>query len=466
MVTLLILLIALSAYFILYMPMRDALRQLMLDNFVISSNAIADNAVTVIDRCREGAATLSSRTMLKRNMLAFHEGRISWEELASYHRDRYNEGAAALKQLTSAVRIMDGHVLAAVGIPLEPDHGFEEHFQTRSLRFDVDPSLNPGKGQNDRCAVSLTVQSPIRESGLLLGHDYVCFNLCGVFSELQTPDIHFAIIPTDEANRLRAETAPSFARRSPDLYRTATDVGLLRFLPDADAAIMVSTRYASLFSSSTRLAFVNLFPFLGVLIIIVVGSNIFIIGILHRLLKDLQCSRDTYRKHSLQDTLTGLLSRRGLERWVENELPRESATFTVVMVDLDQFKELNDNFGHKQGDASLKQLAGIISRTLRTDDLAVRYGGDEFLLVLRRTDAAAGSDPCPNILSWSGASDLLGAVRSGRAAACHPGHIRDIASQGRRGHVQDETGTQKTAGDNLPGVIALSWSRQHIPVIA
>jgi len=391
MVTLLVLLIALSAYFILYMPMRDAVRQLMLDNFVISANAIADNAVTVIDRCREGAATLSSRTMLKRNMLAFHEGRLSWEELASYHHDRYNEGAAALTHLTSAVRIMDGRILAAVGTPLEPDHCLGEHFRTRTLRFDFDPPQDPDKGRNDQCAVSLTVQSPIKESGLILGHDYACFDLCGVFSELQTPDIHFTIVPAEEANSLRAATPVSFARQSPDLFRTATDIGLVRFLPDADAAVLVSTGYTSLFASSTKLAFVNLFPFLGMLIVLVVGSNVFIVVILHRLLKDLQCSRDTYRKHSQQDALTGLLSRRGLDRWVENDLSRESATFTVVMVDLDYFKEINDNFGHEQGDAALKQLAKIIGNTLRADDLAVRYGGDEFLLVLRRTTAAAAS---------------------------------------------------------------------------
>jgi diguanylate cyclase (GGDEF)-like protein len=391
MVTVLILLIALSAYFILYMPMRDAVRQLMLDNFVIASNAIADNVTTIIDRCREGATTISSRTMLKRNMLAFREGRITWEELASYHHGRYSEGTGALAHLTGAMRIMDGRVLVAVGTTSEQSHDVEEHFRNRVLRFDFDQPRDPGSKQHDRCAMSLTVQSPIKESGLLLGHDYVCFDLCRAFSELQTRDIHFTIVPAGEANRLREETETSFALGSPDLYRTATDIGLLRFLPDADAAVLVSTEYASLFAISTRLAFTNLFPFLGVLIVLVVGSNIFIVVVLHRLLRDLQCSRDVYKKHSLQDALTGLLSRRGLEGWVANDLSRESATFTVVMLDLDRFKELNDNFGHKQGDAALKELARIIDRTLRADDLAVRYGGDEFLLVLRRTNAAAAA---------------------------------------------------------------------------
>lgn len=92
-----------------------------------------------------------------------------------------------------------------------------------------------------------------------------------------------------------------------------------------------------------------------------------------------------WRNQALSDPLTGLLNRRGLER----ELPRLVALaqknrrpLTVAMIDLDYFKRVNDAFGHAVGDQVLVLLAEILRRHLRSEDLAVRWGGEEFSLFL------------------------------------------------------------------------------------
>ena len=81
-----------------------------------------------------------------------------------------------------------------------------------------------------------------------------------------------------------------------------------------------------------------------------------------------------------RDYLTGLLNRRGLIEGVAADTPPLG---TVVVIDCDRFKEVNDRFGHVVGDEFLQGLAGRLSSGVSRDDFIARWGGDEFLLVLR-----------------------------------------------------------------------------------
>ncbi|GAB5603724.1 hypothetical protein FJNA_22500 [Thermus sp. FJN-A] len=88
---------------------------------------------------------------------------------------------------------------------------------------------------------------------------------------------------------------------------------------------------------------------------------------------------------ALTDPLTGLLNRRGLEVELPKLLAlsrRYKAPVSVVMLDIDRFKRVNDTYGHPVGDEVLKLLGRILLASVRQEDLAVRYGGEEFLLFL------------------------------------------------------------------------------------
>ena len=95
--------------------------------------------------------------------------------------------------------------------------------------------------------------------------------------------------------------------------------------------------------------------------------------------------REELREQAIHDPLTGLCNRRYLEENLVRELHRAergNSPLCVVMLDLDNFKPFNDTFGHDAGDSLLRQLGQVLRENLRKSDIACRYGGDEFVLVL------------------------------------------------------------------------------------
>ena len=92
---------------------------------------------------------------------------------------------------------------------------------------------------------------------------------------------------------------------------------------------------------------------------------------------------------AMTDTLTGLLNHRWWDELATREAALSSRAGTqmgILLIDLDHFKRVNDQCGHIAGDALLRNVGRAIQGTLRTGDAAVRYGGEEFLLMLHNTD--------------------------------------------------------------------------------
>src|SRR5207244_1834124 len=92
---------------------------------------------------------------------------------------------------------------------------------------------------------------------------------------------------------------------------------------------------------------------------------------------------------AMTDSLTGLANRRRGEEALRSELAhvrRFGGSLAVVLADLDEFKRLNDTYGHAAGDAVLRDFGDLLCATIRASDVAGRWGGEEFVLLLRETD--------------------------------------------------------------------------------
>lgn len=95
--------------------------------------------------------------------------------------------------------------------------------------------------------------------------------------------------------------------------------------------------------------------------------------------------RETLRQQSIRDPLTGLFNRRYMTETLEREVRRVERHYrplSVLMLDLDHFKRFNDTFGHEVGDLVLRRVSELLLSLSRTSDVACRYGGEEFILIL------------------------------------------------------------------------------------
>ncbi|MCC7361533.1 MAG: diguanylate cyclase [Anaerolineales bacterium] len=98
--------------------------------------------------------------------------------------------------------------------------------------------------------------------------------------------------------------------------------------------------------------------------------------------------REALRHQAMRDPLTGLFNRRYMQETLERELSRairSGSSGAVLFLDLDHFKQFNDTHGHSAGDALLREIGSLFRTRLRAEDIACRYGGEEFLLIMPET---------------------------------------------------------------------------------
>ena len=140
--------------------------------------------------------------------------------------------------------------------------------------------------------------------------------------------------------------------------------------------------------------------------------------------------QEALQQQAVRDGLTGLYNRRYLDETLERELARarrEGQTLSLVMLDIDHFKRINDNYGHQAGDEVLKSLSAILLADVRTEDVACRYGGEEFLILLPKMPLAAALERAE---IWRATIERLSIDRAGVAirftislgVAAYPGH--------------------------------------------
>lgn len=141
--------------------------------------------------------------------------------------------------------------------------------------------------------------------------------------------------------------------------------------------------------------------------------------------------RETLRMQAIRDPLTGLYNRRHMEQALEREVLRASRnrrTVGVIMLDLDHFKRFNDTFGHEAGDMVLRAFGDFLVTHVRAEDIACRYGGEEFVVILPEASLSMTRTRAEEL--WRGVrnlsvnfhGELLRAVTASVGVAAFPEH--------------------------------------------
>lgn len=121
---------------------------------------------------------------------------------------------------------------------------------------------------------------------------------------------------------------------------------------------------------------------------------------MQKLQRELRDKNEQLEHLAITDALTGVLNRRGFDRQLESEVHRarrENISLGLALFDLDRFKEVNDTYGHPQGDLVLRHFAQVLLSCSRRSDLLGRIGGEEFALLLPSTDMEGTEFACEKV---------------------------------------------------------------------
>ena len=144
--------------------------------------------------------------------------------------------------------------------------------------------------------------------------------------------------------------------------------------------------------------------------------------------------RQQLRDASIRDVLTGLYNRRFCEEMLARELPRakrDNSRLSILMLDVDHFKQVNDTFGHSAGDRVLHEIGAMMQNSFRGGDVCCRYGGEEFLIVLPSTDVAGAKNRAERLredikrISFDHNGSIVGPVTVSIGVATFPEPVPD-----------------------------------------
>ncbi len=166
------------------------------------------------------------------------------------------------------------------------------------------------------------------------------------------------------------------------------------------------------------------------------------------LIHSLRTKQEELKALAITDRLTGLYNRNYFDIIISHnmeKLKRYGGKLALVMVDVDKFKYINDTYGHLHGDGILKECAMILRKSVRTSDILVRFGGDEFLIIMPQADCEEGDSLVArvrrNIEEWNAqysSADYKLSFSIGCATVGRDSDLREAIKQADREMYRDK----------------------------
>ena len=339
-------------YFGVFSPLETELEASLNENFNNSVSITELNVENKLNRYKEGAESLSSRTMIKNKFADYKEGNTSLQKLKNYTQDKYTDGAKVLENIVSAFRISENLIIASWG---DKDlNNFRDYINYDSQAAEI-------KILEDE--LYFLVNSPIIKNEVKLGNDILIYKLKDILNEINKQNIKYNIIYDNNLEKERLIIGDNIK----DFRRLLnTNYWLKAKMPKKDL-------YNTLNSLSIKI--------IGGFIILL----ILIITIFYKTLN--YTSKEVIKNLKMKAEIDEMLNIYNRTKFMEKlkleteRSHRYKSDVSLIMFDVDYFKEINDNYGHLVGDDILKSLINIVKNEIREVDFLARYGGDEFIII-------------------------------------------------------------------------------------
>ncbi len=375
---------AVSILFLVFQPMKTALEKSLTDNFVQVSEVNYYSINNSIQRGIEGTKSISSRTMIRNAIDDYEKGKMSLEELKEYTQPKYEDGAKVIEHLVTAERYVDGIRIARYETA-------GNVFDINTIKMDMNGIIEPTANVILSLKNIFTFHiSPIIINGKLVGYDQTLYDLTKQLKELNMGSVNTNILDEAAYQDLLAGSEEIQTHGVMTIYSKSGLMFIVAHIQDGVYFVSSQTKEI-LFATLTQLS-VNIFIVEIILFVAFIAVVYFyIIRFARTQLINLEYSRDKFKTMAYIDPLTNACSRHFLMIW-NRSIRSPQQTYAIVMIDIDGFKAINDKYGHAVGDEALVILASTVKKTIRQTDLLVRFGGDEFVLILSGLDNNGAQD--------------------------------------------------------------------------
>ena len=375
-VVLILIFVTVVTYLSIFKPIERNLYESEIDSYVNLSISKFQTVENAVSRCIEGGDSLSSRTMILNKIIDYNLGNISFKELCEYTQPKYEDGANVLKYLVSAVRLYGNKEIAHYynddNYSVKIENTIDLSSQEKSLKFiETDGTIY------------LRIISEIKKDDAVLAKDVLLFDFTDIVIPLSSENYEVQMLLQNKYLNLIEQSNLVAEAENITVFENSINIFAILSL-DEEVYISLETPkniiYADLNKIITQVI-ITWFIILAIIFIV-----IYFLFFKYAKTKFMETEKSMYQlKNDLnKDKLTDTYSRGFLEVW-NNKIRDKSQLYSLVMVDIDNFKDVNDKYGHVVGDGVLKEVALEIMNSIRNNDFLIRYGGDEFLILLNET---------------------------------------------------------------------------------
>ena len=362
-------------FLLVYLPLQAELEKSLMDNFEQLSFIRYASLQNDMDRGLEGARSLSSRTVIRNAILEYRNDEMDIDELMAATQLRYEDGAKALEYLIRTERFVDDTIIAGY-----TSEEYKEHSCTTDDRLIKNNEISTAL-----CLVEdhsyFVILSPLLSEGQVIGYDKLIFDLSGQIHTLHTDTIKTELVAQDEFASLisgatlvrRSDTTSLFYKEG--FYHQA-------FHMQDNTHFVSKQSEASLLDPVRHLSQQTLLVGIGILLVFTTAVYYLVIQYAKN---ELEVSRYSL-KEAVSEANTDPLTKTGSRKLGEELLisafenfQRGESSPAILLFDIDSLKQINDIHGHSTGDRVIRSIAEAVQNSIRSGDILLRWGGDEFI---------------------------------------------------------------------------------------